>query len=293
VEDQLVLVLAGAEAVAPDLVGTPGLVGGRVVERGGVAVPGGAAVDVGELVVEQFAGGEVLDAYGVALVAGDVGRVGEQGGARAHAGAAEAEEVVALGECVEVEQHLLAGERGLVVGDVGGCRRGPVVGVGGLHPAARAVLLPLEAAAVVPVAARARRDAQIGLESARLDLLEDLRAQVGEVVGLCLGVGVLGLDVGDDLGVLLLPEPLVVIGPGQAVELLGRGLFGGDRPGRRGEGGRHERDPIPATLEALSTGPTRGVHHSALSHTVVVRRDTAPDRRDSGIELGGAGVRTR
>ncbi len=174
--------------VPPDLVGAPGLVDGRVVEVLARRVPGGAADDADDLVGAVLAGGQVEDPDRVALVADHVGRVGEQGAVGADAGAAEREELVALGQRVEVEQQLLAGQRGLVGrGVLGGPRRGPVVGVGHRDPAAGAVLLALEGAAVVPVAAVAGRHRQVGLAGAGLDLVEDRLAQVGEVRGLLPG----------------------------------------------------------------------------------------------------------
>ena len=143
--------------VAPDLVGAPGVVDGRVVERLAGGVPGGAAEDAVDLVVEQLAGAEVLDPDRVALVADDVDGVGEQRAVGADARAAEGEEVVAVGQDVEVEQHLLAGQRRAVgAGVLGvGPRRRPVVGAGDGHPAGGAVLAALEGAAVVPVVAHA------------------------------------------------------------------------------------------------------------------------------------------
>ena len=141
VEDQLVLGLGGAEPVPPDLVGAPGVVDGRVVEVGALAVPGGTPDDAGDLVGQQLSAGEVLDTDRVALVAGDVGGVGQQAGVRAHRGAAEREEVVPLGERVQVQQQLLARERGLGRRAVlGRLRRGPVVLAADRDPAAGAVL---------------------------------------------------------------------------------------------------------------------------------------------------------
>ena len=49
-----------------------------------------------------------------ALVTHDVGRVGQQRAVRADAGASQREELVALGELVEVQQDLLVRQRGLV-----------------------------------------------------------------------------------------------------------------------------------------------------------------------------------
>ena len=118
VVDQLVVGLRGAEAVPPDLVGAPGLVDGRVVEVLAGAVPGGAADHADDLVGAVLAGGEVEDPDRVPLVADHVGRVGEQGAVGADAGPAEREELVALGQRVQVEQQLLAGQRRLVGGAV-------------------------------------------------------------------------------------------------------------------------------------------------------------------------------
>ena len=104
-----------------------------------------------------------------------------------------------------------------------GSRRRPVVGVGHRDPAAGAVLLALEGAAVVPVAAVAGRHRQVGLAGARLDLVEDRLAQLGEVGGLRLGVVVLGLEVGRHLGRALVAQPFVVVDAGPAVVLGGDG----------------------------------------------------------------------
>ena len=128
---------------------------------------------------------EVLDPDRVALVADGVGGVGEQPAVGADRGAAEGEEVVALRERVEVEQHLLARQRRLVGRAVLGRARGsPVVGVGDRDPAAGAVLPALEGAAVVPVAAVAGRHRQVGLAGAGLDLVED-RLRAGRPGGRC------------------------------------------------------------------------------------------------------------
>ena len=67
----------------------------------------------------------------VALVAHRVGGVGEQRAVGADRHAADGVEVVALGERVVVEQHLLAGQRGLV-------GAGVLVGTGGVQSASSA-----------------------------------------------------------------------------------------------------------------------------------------------------------
>ena len=231
VVDQLVVDLVGAERVPPDLVGAPGVVDGRVVEGLARGVPGDTAEHAGDLVVEQAAGAQVLDPDDVPLVAHDVDRVGQQVPVEADAGAAEGEVLVALRELVEVEQHLLAGQGRLVGGAVlGRLGRGPVVGGAHRHPAAGAVLAALEGPAVVPVAAVAGRHRQVGLLGACLDLAEDRRAQVGQVRGALLGPGVLRLEVGQDLGRVLVAQPVVLVGARAAV------VLGGDRTARS-EGG--------------------------------------------------------
>ena len=116
---------------------------------------------------------------------------------------------------VLVEQHLLAGDLGVLVE----LRRRPVVGIGYRATAVHAVLLALEAAAVVPPVAAAGGHRQVGLLGAGLDLVEDLLPQRRQVVGDLLGVGVLGLQVVDDLGVGLVAQPLVGVDEDVAVML--------------------------------------------------------------------------
>lgn len=132
-------------------------------------------------------------------------------------------------QLVEVEQHLLAGQRRLLGGGVlGRLRRRPVVGSGDRNAAGRAVLLALVGTRVVPVVADPGRHREIGLEGACLDLIEDRLPQVGQVRGALLGPGVLGLEVGDHLGVVLVAQPLVVVGPGAAQDALVGRDTGGD-----------------------------------------------------------------
>ena len=183
---------------------------------------------------------------------------------------------MALGQRVEVEQQLLTGQRGLVGRAVlGGPRRRPVVGVGHRDPAAGAVLLPLEGAAVVPVAAVAGRHGQVGLAGAGLDLLEDRLAQLGQVRGLRLGVGVLRLEVRRHLGRALVAQPLVVVDAGPAVVLGGDGTAlaaGGGTTGgclgRRVSGVLHRSEP---DRRALGGSPRPGV-------------DVRPQAVDSHVE---------
>ena len=151
-----------AEAVAPDAVGPPGVVDGRVEEVAAVGGPGDAAARARDLVGQHLAGAQVLDADRVPLVADDVGAPGQEVLVVAEREPAEGEEVVTLGLLVGVEQHLLARHR--LAGDEGG--RVPVVG--GLHAGAApdGVLPPLLGARVVPPPAVAHRDRQVGLQGA-------------------------------------------------------------------------------------------------------------------------------
>ncbi len=233
VEHQLVVGLVGADPVPPHLVGAPGVVDGRVVEVAAVGAPRDATEHARDHVGEEVAGGEVLDPHGVPLVAVGVGRVGEEPVVEAHRRGTHGEELVSLGELVEVQQELLAGQRRLVRrGVLGRLRRRPAIGLGHRDPAARAVLLALEGAGVVPVTPAPGRDREVRLQGAGLDLLEDGRAQVGQVSRALLGVGVLGLEVARDLRVVLDPQPVVGVDPFPAVVRGGDRSRGGD--GRRG-----------------------------------------------------------
>ncbi len=200
----------GAEHVPPHLVGTPGVVDGRVEERGRGEVPGRTTEGVRHLVGKHLAGAQVLDLQQEPLVADGVGAEREQGPVGTDRRGAEREEVVPLGEDVGVEQHLLAGD----VGVRRERRRSPVVratGVGGRAAAADAVLLALDRPAVVPVPPDPGRHRQVGLQGAGLDLAEDRLAQRCEVGGAGLGVGVLRLEVGQRVRGLLVAQPLVVV----------------------------------------------------------------------------------
>ena len=274
VVDELVVRLGGAERVPPDLVRAPRVVDGRVVEMPARRVPRGAADGADDLVGTVLAGGDVEDPDRVPLVADDIGGVGEQGAVGADARAAEREELVTLGEGVHVEQQLLTGQRGLVGrGVLGGLRRRPVVGVGDRDPAAGAVLLPLEGAAVVPVAAVAGRHGQVGLAGPRLDLVEDRLAQVCQVRGLRLRVLVLRLEVGRHLRRALGAQPFVVVDAGPAVVLGGDGAalcrWRGNDGRLRGAVGRdfggvlHRSEPTD--LRALFRSPGRGRRSSTGS----------------------------
>src|SRR4029079_3200410 len=106
----------------------------------------------------------------VSLVALDIHRIGQDVAVKTDAGSTEREEVVSLGLDILVEQNLLAGDLGVLVE----LRRHPVIGIHAGAPALHAVLLTLEASAVVPPFAATCRDGQIGFLGPRLYLVEDL-----------------------------------------------------------------------------------------------------------------------
>jgi hypothetical protein len=122
---------------------------------------------------------------------------------------------VSLGLDVLVEQDLLAGNRGVLVE----LRRDPVIGIGQRATAVHAVLLALEAAAVVPPVAAAGRHRQIGFLGAGLDLIEDLLPQRRQALCGVFGVVVLCLQVIDDLRIVLVAQPLVGVDEHVAVKL--------------------------------------------------------------------------
>ena len=203
----------GADPVPPDPVRPPGVVHRRVEHGGAVQGPCAAGVGVRDLVRQRGPGGQVLDPQREPLVAGEVGGVGQPALVRAGPERAEAEELVAGRQLVAVEQHLLVVQRLAVLGH----RREHLAGPD-RAPAVHRVLLALDRPCVVPPAALAHRDGQVALLGARLDLLEDLLAQRGQVAGQRVGVGVLGLQVADRVRVLLVREPRVLVDHGVAVE---------------------------------------------------------------------------
>ena len=180
---------ARTDAVPPHGVRPPRLVDRGVVDGAVVGGPGRARADADDLVVVKLVGSQVLEPQCESLVADDVDRVGQGVGVDADRGGAEREEVVPLRLHVLVEQHLLAGDLGVLIE----LRGRPVVGIGYRATAVHAVLLALETPAVVPPVAAAGGHRQVGLLGAGLYLVEDLLPQRRQMIGDLLGVGVLRL----------------------------------------------------------------------------------------------------
>ena len=217
-----------ADLVEPDGVRPPGVVDRGVDDEPAVGGELRAGERLGDHVRQVTAGGELAHADGVPLVAGDIDAVEQEGPVRGDLEAAEGEELVALGLDVAVEQNLLAGH-GLVGVEF---RRGPVVGRSERCAALDAVLLAFAGAAVVPPVAPADRYREVGLQRARLDLLEDACALGLQMGRARIRVGVLALQVRDHLGVVLVAQPLVAVLDVVAVMAADDGTGGGAGEGR-------------------------------------------------------------
>ena len=214
----------GTDVVTPHRVRAPGGVDRRVEHVPGVRRPHRTPRGVANLVGEELPGAKVLDAQGVSLVPDDVDAVGEPVAVVADGQRPETEEIVTLRLDVGVEQDLLAGQR--VVAHLW---RGPVVLGPDRAAARRRVLLALMGSPVIPVPPAPVGHRHVGFLGAALDLAEDLRAQVRQLRGVRFGEGVLRLQVGDDLRIVLVAQPFVVVDEGVAVV----GAFGGHLLGHR------------------------------------------------------------
>ena len=112
-EDTDVILGGGAHAVTPHGIRPPGFVD-LLIEDPFRANPGSTCGDARNLVVKQFARAQILYTQRVALVACDVGGVGQQIAVRGDARCAEGEEVVAFGQLVGIQDDLFSWCRGVV-----------------------------------------------------------------------------------------------------------------------------------------------------------------------------------
>ncbi len=228
-EDEHVSGRVVAQLVAPQLEGPLRLVEADVEHEVGRGRPGQAVPRVGHgLGSGGDLGVERAEAQLVLLVAAAVGRVGQPAMVVADRRAADGEILGALGQRVLVEQDLL-----LLAGLTG---RGQLPAAAGGPPAVDAVVLALLGARVVPPWSAAGRHRHVGLLDPGLHLLEEPAAQRGQRRRLPVGIGVLGLQVLQDLGILALaePEPGVL-----AVVAVGRDDMGA--PGCSGGAGHRMR----------------------------------------------------
>jgi hypothetical protein len=159
----------------------------------------------------------------------------------ADTGGTDGEVVVALGFKVLIQKDLLARDGGLFVEHWGV----PVVRSRYRASAVHAVLLALQAAAVVPPVPAAQRDREVGFLGAGLDLIEDPLPQRFLIGGHLVDVGVLRLEVCDDLWIGLIAHPLIGVQENVVVV----DSFGIDALGRRSGGlsAAHGCTPIQST----------------------------------------------
>ena len=202
----------GAERMAPDLERAHRVVGACVEARARVVGPREAVGHVVDRVGEVLSGRDVAEAERVPLAAGHVDRVREGRMVRRDLEAAEREVVVAIGEPVLVEN------------DVRQLRA--------LAPESAAVdrvLRTLQGPGRVLPPALGDGCGLVGLLHARLDLVEDAVPERQQGREHRVGVGILGFEVGDDLRVVTVAEPVPVVAALVAV----RGQDVGIAPGRR------------------------------------------------------------
>ena len=254
-QDQLVVSDAGADDVPPHLVGPHGVVGPGVEEGLVVAPPRGAVIGVGDDVDEVGARGQRPHLHLVLLRTVRIGGVQEEGVVGAHVEGADGEVLVAGGEHVLVEKHLLG------------------FGVRSASPAAvDRVLEALHRPRVVPVVAAPHRDRQVGLLDSSHDFVEQ---RFPQGLGRChdgAGVGVLGLEIGDDVGIVAVPQPVPVVDAPVSVFL----QHGGPARRHRGLGNqRHGRQPTGTSLRLHSDSNDSIMHACPRSPSVTCPRTSA------------------
>jgi hypothetical protein len=173
-----------------------------------VGGPGGAG-DAFDADREELVGVEILDFEDELAETGVIRGIGEEAIVVADVEGAEAEEGVAFGEGVEVEEDFLGGER---------FARATVDGV----------LLALFRAGVIGVAAETVGDAEVGLlNAAEHFLVEGFLEGLGGIQE-GVGEGVFFLEVGGDAGVILVAEPGVVVHAAVTVDDVFHGFADGD-----------------------------------------------------------------
>ena len=180
------------EDVAEDFARPLGVVLGAVEQGLVVAGPFDAVDALGEH-RRHFAGAEVLHEQLVLAIAVVVDAVREQLGVVRDREGVDGHEFLALGQLVDVEQDLF--------------RRLEAP----LLPRVDRILLPFHRARVIEVRALAIRHLDVGLLDPAQHLVIELLLQLRGGLHHLVGVGVLGLEVGDGLGALLVAEPAVFI----------------------------------------------------------------------------------
>jgi hypothetical protein len=209
-----------AERVAEDAIGPLGRVGARVEEGPIVVRPLNAEVHILDLIGEHRPPRDVLHHEREVLRAARVDEEREQPVIRAHLRTPEAEVSLPRRHHVLVEQDFFGRlERALL-------------------SRVNLILLPFLRARVVVERIAAHRDGEVGLLDAAEHLLVQLLLERLEVLRHLVGVGVLCLQILDDIGILAIAQPEVVVDEDVAVNRVDFGDRLRERRCRRlGDGG--------------------------------------------------------
>ena len=197
----------GTHLVPPHGIGAPCVVD-TLVKQVLLTAPGQPRRNTLNGILQQLARSQVLDAQRVALVTGGVGGISQEPAGLRHPRTTQREKLVSLCQHIAIKNDFLALRRGVFWND----RRGPRILVRQHRkPARKEITLPLLGTAVIPVITVAGRHGHVRFLHPRLDLLENILPQLLLILGHLIGVGVLGLKVGDGFSRLLVPQPLIVI----------------------------------------------------------------------------------
>ena len=215
------------------------------IEKCGVVGSPGDGTDPVNFTREGFAGFEVLDVERVLAEAGDVSGVGEPAAVVGDVGGADGEECLAFGELVAVEDDLfrrIREELSVVVSHPRqrwNCCLGwgtRCQGWGTQQSALAAedgVLLAFFGADVIPPVAFAVGGGLVSLLDVTEHLVVEVVAKRSQVGGDGFGIFVFRLEVVGDFGIVLVAQPGVGVGEGDAVEGGFFVVFAGDGWGEK------------------------------------------------------------
>ncbi len=158
-----------------------------------------------------------------------------------------------LRECLGIQDQLLASGGHRDVGDL--------IARGGGHPVAAGVIQAFGRPGVIPIAAAVgvgdvTRHREVRLLRARLEFAIDGLSEAPKIRSLLVGVGVLRLQVGDQLGIGLVGHPVVRVGDGIAVDGPREGALRRIGRGERGVGHacQSSRGLIPGARSGCDKG---------------------------------------
>ena len=192
--DQLVGRRIGADDMAPDLMlAQCGFVLFAIEQRPVVVTPGKIFTNVGDHIRQHSAVGQALDIGRVNPPSLGIGGVSEQILTRTHRRAADGEKLMALGQSVAVEHHLLGRIEGSQLAAVD-----------------RILFTRLEAGVIEIVVALVRHR-QIGLLDPAFDFFEKLFFKFPSMRHRLGGNGVLIVQVADDFGIVPFAQPVIIV----------------------------------------------------------------------------------